>query len=135
MTEDSKETRCEICGWPLGKSLEDGCIPGNCSYRPGYGSPEYYRIKARIEELKIRDADKVEIERLKAVIAQLENHVDARRRREAVFVGFVNGLIVSDPQELNEDYDARAIWYTANRAEAVMREVEQIPLPEVTPHA
>lgn len=25
--------RCETCGWPLAKSREEGCVPGDCSYR------------------------------------------------------------------------------------------------------
>lgn len=26
--------RCERCQWPLAARMEDGCVPGNCSYRP-----------------------------------------------------------------------------------------------------
>jgi hypothetical protein len=43
--------RCDICDWPLKDKIEDGCIPGNCCYRPDEGSPEYYRAKARRAEL------------------------------------------------------------------------------------
>lgn len=43
--------RCEVCGWPLAKSAEFGCVPGNCSYRPEEGSVEYMRIKRRRAEL------------------------------------------------------------------------------------
>ncbi len=25
--------RCEVCHWPLADSVENGCVPGNCSYR------------------------------------------------------------------------------------------------------
>lgn len=28
------ETRCAVCGWPLGVSLSNDCVPGNCSMRP-----------------------------------------------------------------------------------------------------
>lgn len=28
------KSRCAVCGWPLTESLEEGCIRGNCSYRP-----------------------------------------------------------------------------------------------------
>jgi hypothetical protein len=39
--------RCPICDWPMAESVERGCVPDNCSYRPDKGSPEYYRIQAR----------------------------------------------------------------------------------------
>ena len=26
--------RCPVCNWPMKEKMEDGCIPGNCSYRP-----------------------------------------------------------------------------------------------------
>jgi sulfur relay (sulfurtransferase) complex TusBCD TusD component (DsrE family) len=32
------QNRCACCGWPLAKSANEGCVPGNCSYRP-QGSP------------------------------------------------------------------------------------------------
>jgi hypothetical protein len=41
--------RCEVCGWTLAKTREDGCAPGDCSYRPEEGSPEWHRIQARRE--------------------------------------------------------------------------------------
>ena len=25
--------RCERCGWPLVESIDNGCVPGNCSQR------------------------------------------------------------------------------------------------------
>jgi len=28
------ESRCAVCGWPLKERAEDGCVRGNCSYRP-----------------------------------------------------------------------------------------------------
>lgn len=26
--------RCVICGWPMAKDQEGGCVPGDCSSRP-----------------------------------------------------------------------------------------------------
>jgi hypothetical protein len=26
--------RCDVCQWPLSASADQGCVPGNCSYRP-----------------------------------------------------------------------------------------------------
>ncbi len=28
------ESRCRVCGWPLGATVDEGCIPTNCSLRP-----------------------------------------------------------------------------------------------------
>jgi hypothetical protein len=39
--------RCPICDWPLADNADAGCVPGNCSYRPHEGSPEYHRIRLR----------------------------------------------------------------------------------------
>jgi len=44
--------RCDICDWTLAESRDKGCVPGDCSYRPEQGSPEWYRIKARQEEIE-----------------------------------------------------------------------------------
>lgn len=38
-------TRYPICDWPLADSAENGCVEGNCSYRPQYGSEEWHRIQ------------------------------------------------------------------------------------------
>jgi len=54
--------RCEVCDWPLKESIEDGCVAGNCAYRPDKGSPEYHRIQKRRRELveAVRDEDIVQ---------------------------------------------------------------------------
>ena len=31
---EGKEERCPVCHWPLAKSVEEGCVIGNCSMRP-----------------------------------------------------------------------------------------------------
>ncbi len=48
--------RCEVCDWPLADSVKGGCVPGNCSFRAPEGSPDWYRIKARREELAKKPA-------------------------------------------------------------------------------
>lgn len=50
--QNSVLPRCLICDFPLAATVEDGCVPGNCSYRPADGSPEYYRIEARRRALR-----------------------------------------------------------------------------------
>jgi hypothetical protein len=41
------DVRCEICDWRLTKSAKEGCVAGNCLYRPEQGSDEYRRIEGR----------------------------------------------------------------------------------------
>src|SRR6202142_2561708 len=52
MTSDRREQlgteRCAVCGWPLAKSAEDGCVRGNCSQRPF--PREFYDLKRAEEE-------------------------------------------------------------------------------------
>jgi hypothetical protein len=43
--------RCPVCDWPMAESMETGCVPGSCSYRPSEGTDEWRRIKARREAL------------------------------------------------------------------------------------
>lgn len=43
--------RCPICCWPLAKSREEGCVLGDCSYRPDRGSPEWHRIQRNRQAL------------------------------------------------------------------------------------
>lgn len=47
----SEIRRCEICDWPLAATRDDGCVPGNCSYRPREGSDELRRIQKRRRDL------------------------------------------------------------------------------------
>lgn len=49
--------RCAICDWPIAKSREEGCVPGDCSYRPDPGSPEWSRIQTRRNELAAQRAE------------------------------------------------------------------------------
>jgi hypothetical protein len=37
------DDRCQVCGWPLAKSRDQGCVVGDCSFRPQEGT-ESYRI-------------------------------------------------------------------------------------------
>lgn len=68
--------RCPICRWPLAPRMEDGCIPGNCSYRPDDPSEqrvvkrrrdEYAKILADLREFRAEvlaectDAEAIEI--------------------------------------------------------------------------
>lgn len=49
------ERRCVICDWPLKERMEDGCIPGNCSYRPLDRSHEWDLLthrRALVERMK-----------------------------------------------------------------------------------
>jgi hypothetical protein len=37
--------RCEICGFPMAFTREEGCVPGDCSRRPTGASPAWHRIQ------------------------------------------------------------------------------------------
>lgn len=52
--------RCEVCGWTLAETWEKGCVPGNCSFRPEHGSPEWRRIQNRREALARIETRQVE---------------------------------------------------------------------------
>jgi hypothetical protein len=41
--------RCFVCGWPLKPSAEEGCVPGNCSFRSD--APEYESLRNRAKWL------------------------------------------------------------------------------------
>lgn len=43
--------RCFVCGWTLAKEASQGCVPGNCSYRPEVATAEYMRIQPNREKL------------------------------------------------------------------------------------
>ena len=43
----SPEKRCRVCDWPLRERMQDGCVEGNCSYRPQQGTEEHAHIQAR----------------------------------------------------------------------------------------
>ena len=43
--------RCPICEWPMAKSAHEGCVPGNCSYRPEHGTPEWNRVQRNRQAL------------------------------------------------------------------------------------
>jgi hypothetical protein len=49
MTEEQLKdvNRCAVCGWPLMKSLDLGCVRGNCSMRP---FPKIFYDKERADE-------------------------------------------------------------------------------------
>lgn len=42
-----QERRCEVCGWSLAASRDEGCVEGDCSYRPFPGGTEWLRIQSR----------------------------------------------------------------------------------------
>ena len=48
--------RCTYCGRRLASSIDDGCVDGNCSYRPLDGTPEgavaYWGLQMRWEKIE-----------------------------------------------------------------------------------
>lgn len=45
------QKRCPICDWPMAEVRDDGCVDGDCSYRPREWSEEWFRITARRAKL------------------------------------------------------------------------------------
>lgn len=62
--------RCTRCNWPLVASARDGCVPGNCSYRPAVAEREDARLRAAAH-----------LERAAAVAAQAAAEREARAPR------------------------------------------------------
>lgn len=56
---DMLKPRCPICDWPLHERQEDGCVEGNCSYRPQEGSPEHCRIQQRRDAIRNRPSQQL----------------------------------------------------------------------------
>jgi len=61
--------RCRICDWPLAKSQAEGCIEGDCSYRPTPGTDEWKRCQRNRREMisqrqPLSDADLSEISQI-----------------------------------------------------------------------
>lgn len=54
--------RCLICDWPLAQDERDGCVDGNCSYRPQEGSEEWHRCRRNREALIERRAARLDPE-------------------------------------------------------------------------
>ncbi len=60
--------RCEVCGWTLAENEHEGCVPGNCSYRPE-GHDELQRIRKRRAELAKSNGTK-QVARIRDEIAK-----------------------------------------------------------------
>lgn len=45
--------RCMACGWPVKESVDQGCVQGNCSFRPGERTPDYQRWWQRTQLLEL----------------------------------------------------------------------------------
>ena len=60
---DILKPRCPICDWPLKATMIEGCVEGNCSYRPDQGSPEWYRIQRRRSAVCGNCGDPISVEK------------------------------------------------------------------------
>lgn len=52
MTHDRTAERCPVCDWLMAPSPDEGCVPGNCCYRPVEGSAEHRRIQERKQQAR-----------------------------------------------------------------------------------
>jgi len=48
---EAERERCGVCGWTLAESRDNGCVAGDCSYRPEEGSDEWCRIRRKRDEI------------------------------------------------------------------------------------
>lgn len=53
--EDYGPGRCRICGWPLAADRANGCVDGNCAYRPTQGGEVWHKIVRRREHFERLD--------------------------------------------------------------------------------
>lgn len=65
--------RCQVCGWPLADTLENGCVPGNCSMRPKPSLTPVDELQGATRkpyEMVIgeRDAARAEVKRLRDIL-------------------------------------------------------------------
>ncbi len=49
LAREAERERCPICGWPLVASVDEGCVPGNCSMRSNGDPDEERRLQVRRE--------------------------------------------------------------------------------------
>lgn len=54
--------RCEICGWPLVWDPKDGCVDGNCSYRPREDTDEWRRVQRNRKALAEKQSRRLDPE-------------------------------------------------------------------------
>lgn len=73
---------CERCGWTLCDSRDQGCVPGDCSYRPHDGTPEYQRMKERDAELQAQQRKEL-IARLAAGYQEVATKEEAEGLRNS----------------------------------------------------
>ena len=66
-----EQPRCPICRFPY-RPNGDGCEPGNCSFRPADGSPEYIATLPRFEAYKRLRAAGNDLPTLEDVDAELQ---------------------------------------------------------------
>jgi hypothetical protein len=48
------DDRCQVCGWPLAPSRDQGCVAGDCSFRPQEGTDSYRITQLRRKALAER---------------------------------------------------------------------------------
>jgi hypothetical protein len=54
----ANQGRCIICGWTLAATKNEGCVPGNCSYRPTKRAHDYFQGIDRKKALAaLKEAD------------------------------------------------------------------------------
>lgn len=70
--------RCEICDWPLAKTREEGCVPGDCSYRTD-NPAEQQRLCERREQVAARTSPQ-KVEALEEMRARKDAAYEERNK-------------------------------------------------------
>lgn len=73
--------RCLVCDWPYAESREQGCAPGDCSYRPTEGTDEHRRITARRAALSLtpKEMEHIASRDMGSSVAEAVSALAARR--------------------------------------------------------
>jgi hypothetical protein len=56
----TERQRCPVCDWPMAETQAEGCVPGDCSYRPD-DPTEQRRISERRKALSASATHRVEL--------------------------------------------------------------------------
>ena len=78
------DQRCPICEWPYARTLDEGCIPGNCSMRPApLRMPTVDKDAPSFLARRVTEQN-VELATLRAKLAACEKDLDVARAELSV---------------------------------------------------
>lgn len=98
--------RCARCGWPLAARMEDGCVPGNCSFRTD--DPNWKPLNERTPDP--RDARIAELE---AALGHIANEAEWKAKLAyAMWDAEHTSKLDSDPEANKQFMElAEKVWH------------------------